>query len=251
MKKNIFKKNNLNENHIVVFTGAGISAPSGIKTFRDNGGLWENNKVEDICNEYNWKENFDLVHNFYNERRVELGNVEPNDAHKFFAKLKRENKDRVTIITQNVDNLFERSGCNVIHLHGFLTEMYCTACGNVFDIAYKKWNSKKDRCPKCNSLKGVKPNIVFFGGKAPNYKKLYDFINASNSHKIMFIVIGTDGSVIDISSHLRQLSCKKIICNKEKSENIDEAVFDIFYEESIIDAIPKIEIEIRDFLNKY
>ena len=107
--------------HVVVISGAGISAESGVKTFRDSGGLWEDHRVEDVATPEAWQSNPDLVLKFYNQRRKQLLEVEPNAAHNALVELERGLE--VTIITQNVDNLHERAGStNVIHLHGLLTQ---------------------------------------------------------------------------------------------------------------------------------
>ena len=107
---------------IVVLTGAGISQESGIKTFRDSDGLWENHRVEDVATYDAWRKNPDLVRDFYNQRRRELYNVEPNEGHKQLLRL--EKHFNLQIITQNVDDLHERAGCkNVLHLHGELKKV--------------------------------------------------------------------------------------------------------------------------------
>ena len=115
---------------LIIFSGAGISAESGINTFRDTNGLWENHSIKEICSEYTWKQNFEAVHSFYNQRRVQLSEVQPNNAHKVVATLKKQYGEDCYVITQNVDDLFERVGCkDVLHVHGELGKMECTACG--------------------------------------------------------------------------------------------------------------------------
>ena len=147
---------------IVVLTGAGISQESGISTFRDSNGLWENHKVEDVASPQGWRKNPKLVLDFYNQRRAQLHTVEPNDAHRALADL--EAKYDVRIITQNVDDLHERAGSTkVLHLHGELRKVRSVA-----DPAYiVKWENDVqigDVCPKGGQLR---PHIVWFGEDVP------------------------------------------------------------------------------------
>lgn len=113
---------------VVIFSGAGISAESGIPTFRDKDGLWENYSIEEICTSGCLEKDRKKVVEFYNMLRVNLQDKEPNYAHKVIAKLKEEFSDDIAVITQNVDDMFERVDCNAIHLHGFLKEIRCEKC---------------------------------------------------------------------------------------------------------------------------
>jgi NAD-dependent deacetylase len=235
---------------IIIFTGAGISAESGISTFRDSDGLWENHKIEDVCSEDSWQDNFELVHNFYNDRRTQLNEVEPNRAHKIVAQLSETYGEDCYIITQNVDDLFERAGCkDVIHLHGELSKMNCTSCGKIWHVGYKKFDTSKDCCPNCNSIKGVKPYIVFFGGNAPKYVDLNNAFESLTSKDIV-IVIGTMGNVVSIEYLLHGRDCKKILNNLEPSKYIAEEIFDKVYYENATTAIDKIADDIEEFLAK-
>ena len=231
---------------IIIFTGAGISSESGIRTFRDTNGLWENHNIEEICTQSSWKRNFEIVHKFYNQRRVELGQVHPNKAHKIVADMKAMYGDDCYVVTQNVDDLFERAGCDdVLHVHGELSKMECTACGCIWDIGYKAFNIEIDRCPKCNSLKDVKPYIVFFGGHAANYRKMYEIFESAHHKDSIAVVVGTMGNVINIESLLEYKLCKKILNNLEPSEYIDEALFEKVYYENATTALDKIKEDIR------
>src|ERR1035437_3298973 len=148
---------------IVVLTGAGISAESGLKTFRDSGGLWEEHRIEDVATFEGWQRNPQLVLTFYNERRKQLINAEPNAAHKALVRL--EQKYDVQIITQNVDDLHERAGSSkVLHLHGELKKVRSTIDDNlVYDL--KGWELKMgDKCEKGSQLR---PHIVWFGEAVP------------------------------------------------------------------------------------
>lgn len=237
---------------IVIFSGAGLSVQSGLATFRDSDGLWAKHDPMIVCNYTNWEKNFDLVHDFYNLRRQELAKVEPNQAHKYFASLEAtlQNKAQIIHLTQNVDDLLERAGVKskIIHLHGELTKLICPLCNEVYEIGYEAFN--KIPCKKCGYTK-VKPNIVFFFEQAPLYTMMYDILESLES-KDCIIVIGTSGSVIDISGIIKMCRARyaglKILNNLEYSESIDEMVFDkIYYQESSM-AITHIDSDLSKFL---
>jgi len=168
---------------IVVLTGAGISAESGIKTFRDSDGLWEEHRIEDVATYDAWEKNRNLVLDFYNQRRRQLEQVQPNAAH--FALAKLEEKFDVTIITQNVDNLHERAGSTkIVHLHGELTKARSTLDENlVYDIGYKDI-LPGDKCTKGSQLR---PHIVWFGEAVPNIM----MAGALTQKADILLVIGT------------------------------------------------------------
>ena len=217
---------------IIIFSGAGISAESGIQTFRDSDGLWENHKIEDVCNQYTWLQNYDLVHKFYNQRRMQLADVTPNYAHEIVAQIQDKYRNDCILITQNVDDLFERAGCkDVIHVHGELTKMECSSCSHVFDIGYKEF-TKDDKCPECSSSH-IKPFIVFFGGQAPAYMDMYKAFEHLQNEDSIAIVIGTLGNVVQINANLELMQCHKILNNLEESPYIDDTQFDkVYYEEA-------------------
>lgn len=177
---------------LVALTGAGISAESGIATFRDAGGLWEGHKVEDVATPEGWKKNQELVLDFYNQRRKKALEVKPNRGHEILAALEK-NFD-VTVITQNVDNLHERAGSsNVIHLHGSLFESRSTADPSlIYPIA--GWELKKgDRCEQGSQLR---PNIVWFGEAVP----MMDVAAEIASQADIFLVVGTSMVVYPAAS---------------------------------------------------
>ena len=172
---------------LVVLSGAGISAESGISTFRDANGLWENHRIEDVASPIGWHNNMDLVLNFYNLRRKQLFEVEPNAGHKALVDL--EKHFDVDIITQNVDDLHERAGSTkVLHLHGELKKVRSTYDENlVYEL--KHWELKKgDLCEKGSQLR---PHIVWFGEAVPNIS-----IGASIVRKAdILLVVGTSLAV--------------------------------------------------------
>ncbi len=172
---------------IVVLTGAGISAESGIKTFRDSGGLWEEHRIENVATYDAWLRNQELVLEFYNQRRKQLYECAPNAAH--FALAKLEKKYDVQIITQNVDDLHERGGSTkVLHLHGELKKSRSTVDEN---LIYKinGWELKKGDC--CEKGSQLRPHIVWFGEAVPN---IVTAVKLSSKADI-YIVIGTSLNV--------------------------------------------------------
>lgn len=232
---------------IVIFTGAGLSADSGISTFRDNGGIWTQHNLDTVCNYMTWKNNFDQVHSFYNMRRIDLDKVEPNPAHFLLAEWQKQYE--TILITQNIDDLLERAGCiDVIHVHGFLPNMRCTACGNIWHIGHVEWNIN-DRCPKCNSKKGVKPDVVFFHEQAPLYKKMWDAFRFLNDDDLL-VVIGTSGNVIDIGGIARDVSCVSILNNLDDNKNVIQSPRTPMDETSFTHVIFKPACEAVDDLKK-
>jgi len=167
---------------IVVLTGAGISAESGIKTFRDSDGLWENHRIEDVATPEAWHRNRDLVQQFYNQRRAQLLQCAPNEAHTGLAKL--EDKYDVTIITQNVDDLHERGGSSkIIHLHGELLKARSTADERlVYD-----WDKDITSADKCEKGSPLRPHIVWFGEAVPMIEKAAMIMQTAD----IVIVVGT------------------------------------------------------------
>ncbi len=249
---------------LVVFSGAGLSAESGLETFRDNGGLWAQYDPMEVCNYENWLDNFELVHRFYNLRREELGKVQPNAMHKFLASLpmilnkprialsaKKKHKDPIEVIhiTQNVDDLLERAGVsNVIHLHGELCKIICPQCEHIFDIGYTYF--EPHNCPNCDYGK-LKPFIVFFYERAPKYVIMHDIFSQLSS-KDCVLVIGTSGNVVDISTILALAESRarigyKILNNLQYCPSIAESVFDKIFYKPTTQAIAEIEQELEQF----
>ena len=176
---------------IVVLTGAGVSAESGVSTFRDSDGLWENHRVEDVATLEGWYRDRKMVLDFYNERRAQLPQVKPNAAHIAIASLEKEYD--VQVITQNVDNLHERAGSTrIIHLHGELTKARPENCYNemdgfsedsVLDIGYESIHIG-DLAPNGSQLR---PHIVWFGEAVPNIGKAIDAVEQAD----ILLIVGT------------------------------------------------------------
>ncbi len=168
---------------LVVLTGAGVSAESGLATFRDAGGLWEGYRIEEVATPEAWHRNPEMVLEFYNQRRKAALKAEPNEAHRILAELEKQFK--VTIITQNVDDLHERAGSShVVHLHGKLFESRSTLDPSlVYPI--QGWELKLgDRCERGSQLR---PNIVWFGEMVPMMDTAVDIVSQSD----LFLVVGT------------------------------------------------------------
>ena len=168
---------------IVVLTGAGISAESGIATFRDSGGLWEQHRIEDVATPEGWQRDKELVNRFYNLRRKQAAEVQPNEGHKALVRL--EDKYDVYIITQNVDNLHERAGStNVLHLHGELSKVRSTVDPSLIYEVGDKQIAIGDKCEKGSQLR---PHIVWFGEAVPAIEEATRIAEMAD----IFMVIGT------------------------------------------------------------
>lgn len=177
---------------IVILTGAGISQESGIATFRDAGGLWENVRVEDVATPRAFAKDPERVLAFYNLRRRHLlsAAVAPHAAHLALARLERELGETVLLVTQNVDDLHERAGSvNLLHMHGELLKARCTHCDAVF--RFEGDMSRDDACPKCRRTRTLRPHIVWFEEMPFHMDVIYDALAQCR----MFVSIGTSGNV--------------------------------------------------------
>lgn len=181
---------------LVISTGAGISAESGIATFRDSGGQWEKYDVMDVASHEGWLRNPSLIHRFYNDRRKEVALAEPNSAHRGLVELEKDFD--VTVITQNVDDLHERAGqSNVVHLHGELSKV------EAVDDASLVWKLSPDNLvTSVETLvdgHSVRPHIVFFGEAVPNMETAVE----ATMHADIFVIIGTSLVVYPAASLLQ------------------------------------------------
>lgn len=178
--------NQLNQKHIVVLTGAGMSAESGIKTFRDNDGLWENHDVMEVATPEAFAKNPTLVQRFYNQRRAQLKEVEPNRGHFILAELEAHFK--IDIVTQNVDNLHERAGSTrVMHLHGELTKVRSVAYPElIYD--WPDDVTEEDRCERGARLR---PHIVWFGEAVPMLEPAVELVASAD----VVVIVGTSMQV--------------------------------------------------------
>ncbi|HIO96101.1 MAG TPA: NAD-dependent deacetylase [Campylobacterales bacterium] len=225
---------------VYILSGAGLSAESGIKTFRDSNGLWENYRVEEVCSVQGFIDDRQKVLDFYDARRADLETKEPNHAHKQLAKLKDTYPKSVVMLTQNVDDMLEQAGCKgVIHLHGTLTDLRCEACRTVFKIGYR--SQEGVTCPKCHS-DAIRHNVVMFGESAPAYAYLSTLYDEAD----MVVVIGTSGNVID-TAYIAQLVDHSILNNLDVDQHHDQYFKKVIYAPAT-QAIDEICELIEEFL---
>ena len=225
---------------VMIISGAGLSAESGISTFRDSDGLWENYDVMTVCSTQGWQQDRALVTNFYNARREDIEDKQPNTMHKALAALEQKYPGQIIHLTQNVDNLLEKAGAKeVIHLHGTLTDLRCEDCHQTFSVGYRA-QREDEQCPHCGSY-NIRHNVVMFGESAPMYQHIYRAIDESD----LFIAIGTSGQVIDIVSLVQEFEHSILINPKQErhqtafgdfEKNIDD-YFEHFLQTTATDAV--------------
>ncbi|VBB45162.1 NAD-dependent protein deacylase [uncultured Paludibacter sp.] len=185
---------------IVVLTGAGMSAESGVATFRDAGGLWEQHRIEDVATPEAFRRNPELVLEFYNKRRKQLFEVEPNEGHRLLAELEKDFD--VRIITQNIDNLHERAGSTrVLHLHGELIKVRSTGIGEeLFELTKENCEIHLgDKCPKGFQLR---PHVVWFGEAVPEFENAIRLVETAD----VFLIIGTSMQVYPAAGLINYVS---------------------------------------------
>jgi len=184
--------------NIVILTGAGISAESGLATFRGPDGLWEGHRVEDVCTPEALARDPELVLNFYDMRRRALANAQPNPAHDALARLDAGWPGDLLIVTQNVDDLHERAGARrLIHMHGELRSALCRRCG-----ARSRFDGDmmaQPPCPACGQSGGLRPDIVFFGEMPYRMEEIEEAIGRAD----LFVSIGTSGAVYPAAGFVR------------------------------------------------
>lgn len=211
--------------NIVVLTGAGISAESGVDTFRDKGGIWSRYDYRDVATPEGYARNPSLVLDFYNMRRRAHAAVAPNDAHRALARLEREHRGAVHIVTQNIDALHEAAGStNVIHMHGEIKKALCTGCG-----ARHSWHeemSLETICPSCRASGHMRPDVVWFGEMPYHLERIEALLAAAD----LFVSIGTSGNVYPAAgfvANARAGGAHTVELNLEPSQGIalfDEAI---------------------------
>lgn len=211
---------------IVILTGAGISADSGLKTFRDNDGLWENHRVEEVATPEAFYSNPELVYRFYNLRRLQLKETRPNPAHEAIGKLMSSPHFQTILVTQNVDDLHERGGArDVIHMHGELKKVKCLRSGK--SISWTEELNREDQCQCCQNPSPMRPDIVWFG-EMPYHMEL---ILGHLSDCELFLSIGTSGHVYPAAGFVQvaKLEAKA----KCVELNLDESMQSSHFDESI------------------
>lgn len=199
--------------NIVILTGAGISAESGLKTFRDNNGLWENHRVEDVATPEAFVRDPELVHRFYNLRRLQLNEVEPNAAHKALAELEQAWEGDFLLVSQNVDDLHARAGSRkLLSMHGQLRSVWCTSCDA--RLKWLKELNQQDECPRCRVRGDLRPDIVWFGEMPYSMEEIYEALHYCD----YFVAIGTSGNVYPAAGFVQMCpQAHKVEINKDAS----------------------------------
>lgn len=203
---------------ILILTGSGISAESGIDTFRDKGGIWSKVDYREVATPEGFARNPDKVHEFYNMRRRRVREVAPNAAHFALARLEREYAGNVLVVTQNVDSLHERAGTQkLIHMHGQHDQVLCNNCGQRF--AWDADLSRQVPCPACESAGTLRPDVVWFGEMPYQMNRIAKALRGAE----LFVSIGTSGNVYPAAGFVQQArenGAHTIELNLEPSEGI-------------------------------
>lgn len=205
---------------IVILTGAGVSAESGVDTFRDKNGLWSKIDYRDVATPEGFAANPALVHEFYNMRRRRIAELEPNEAHRALARLERDFAGDVLLVTQNIDDLHERAGSNnLIHMHGEHRSALCTHCGG-----RSPWDgdmSLDSPCPACAMVGHLRPDVVWFGEMPYQMERIYGALRSAD----LFISIGTSGNVYPAAQFVQEAGrhgAHTIELNLEPSDTFDD-----------------------------
>ena len=210
--------------NIVILTGAGVSAESGVATFRGPDGLWEGHRVEDVATPEAFRRDPTLVHAFYDARRAKLRTIGPNAAHEALARLDAKWPGELLLVTQNVDDLHERAGSKrLLHMHGKLKSGWCLACDERF--AWDGPMSEKSMCPSCSRPGGVRPDIVWFGEMPYEMERIDEALRACD----LFVSIGTSGAVYPAAGFVqtaRYCGARTLELNLEPSQG------SVFFHES-------------------
>ena len=224
------------KNNLVILSGAGISAESGIKTFRDADGLWENYSIEEVATPQAWKNNPDLVQKFYNERRLNVISAKPNDAHHYFSQL--QSFFNVQVITQNIDDLHERAGnTNVLHLHGNIR--YAKSSGPDKEKKYYPIEGHELKMTDlCDDGYILRPHVVWFGEEVPLLSTAAEMIKKAD----ILIVVGTSLSVYPAAGliHYTKPGCRKILIDPKSDLIPVESQFQKI-NKSAVDAVEELK----------
>ena len=224
------------ETNVVILTGAGISAESGIRTFRDSNGLWENHRVEEVATPNGWKANPQLVWNFYQQRRRQLLQVEPNDGHKALVQLENHLQNFL-LVTQNVDDLHERAGSRkLIHMHGELAKLRCEVCHHTEGMMDDEHLQEAFlSCSKCEGR--LRPHIVWFNEMPMQMREIEQALSKCD----VFIAIGTSGHVYPAANFLhmaRRYGAHTMGINLDPPENVH--FFDEFIQGKAGEILPSV-----------
>ena len=205
---------------VFIITGAGVSAESGLGTFRDKDGLWTRFDLEEVATPEGFARDPAKVHDFYNARRRNAAEAAPNAAHTALARLQDALGDALTLVTQNVDNLHERAGARAIHMHGALDRATCHACREVWEAPPVM--SPDDPCPACGRT-ATRPAVVWFGEMPEHMDRIYEALSDAD----LFVAIGTSGQVYPAAGFVaaaREAGARTLEINLDRSDASD--VFD-------------------------
>jgi NAD-dependent deacetylase len=209
---------------IVILTGAGVSAESGLATFRGPDGLWEGHRVEDVATPEAFARDPELVHKFYDARRAKLALVEPNEAHRALARLDSEWPGELLLVTQNVDDLHERAGSKrLIHMHGELASGWCLRCNQRFG-----WTGpmgERAGCPNCGTTGMVRPDIVWFGEMPYEMERIDEALRNCD----LFVSIGTSGAVYPAAGFVQSA---RYVGARTLEMNLEPSLGSIYFDES-------------------
>ena len=209
---------------IVILTGAGVSAESGLATFRGPDGLWEGHRVEDVATPEAFARDPELVHKFYDARRAKLALVEPNEAHRALARLDSEWPGELLLVTQNVDDLHERAGSKrLIHMHGELASGWCLRCNERFG-----WTGpmgERAGCPNCGTTGMVRPDIVWFGEMPYEMERIDEALRNCD----LFVSIGTSGAVYPAAGFVQSA---RYAGAQTLEMNLEPSLGSIYFDES-------------------
>ncbi|HZV21227.1 MAG TPA: NAD-dependent deacylase [Hyphomicrobiales bacterium] len=205
--------------NIVILTGAGLSAESGLSTFRDKDGIWSKYDYREVATPEGYRRNPALVLDFYNQRRSQNAHVKPNAAHFALARLEAEYPGNVLIVTQNIDPLHERAGSkNLIHMHGEIVKALCGSCGAREEIGHNELTLAM-ACSACGAGGKMRPDVVWFGEMPYRMEEIYAALGACD----LFISIGTSGTVYPAAGFVmeaRQAGAHTVELNLEPSEGV-------------------------------
>lgn len=222
---------------VAIFAGAGISAESGLSTFRDAGGIWSQYDMNRVCNLNSYHRYKEESLEFYNNVKTAINQVQPNAAHIAIAEFQKQFPDDVVIVTSNIDDLFEKAGCsNVLHIHGDCNHLSCTYCYHRFFIGENLFDIPDDlKCPSCGRFKKLKPGVVFFGEMAPAYEPFRNIFADSNLiHKI---IIGSTLKVNDPSNFYFKYGKNNYYIDNNPSDHLKEHFSEII-KDSATNAVP-------------
>ncbi|MEM9062654.1 MAG: NAD-dependent deacylase [Pseudomonadota bacterium] len=228
--------------HIVILTGAGISAESGMGTFRDKDGLWTKVNLEDVATPEGFARNPEMVHDFYNQRRTGARDAAPNAAHEALARLERDCAGTVTLVTQNVDNLHEAGGSRqVIHMHGELLRALCAACGHQWP--WLENMGLDDVCPACDAIGTVRPDVVWFGEMPYHMERIYEALGDAT----LFAAIGTSGNVYPAAGFVSEARMRGVTTVEVNLERTDASrLFDHHILGPATESVPDFVQQILD-----